>query len=99
MFWILSFFRLCMFRLPLQLYYVFVSALLDTLLTLLHKPFGSACGSTDAHGMNFVGKPRHVYLICTLYLIAVGIDAVTLLEQYLAVAALASRHKQYKVVA
>ena len=75
-----------------------VSALLDTLLTLLHKPFGSTCGSTDAHGMHIVGKPRHVYLISTFYLIAVRIDAVTLLEQYLTIATLSSRHKQYKVV-
>lgn len=88
--WILSFFCLCMFRLQLQLYHVFVSALLDTLLTLLHKPFGRTCGSTDTHGMHIVGKPRHIYLFSAFYLIAVRIDAVALLKQYLAVAALSS---------
>ena len=87
-----------MFRLQLQLYHVFVSALLDTLLTLFHKPFGRTCGSTDAYGMHIVGKPRHIYLVGTFYLIAVGIDAMALLEQHLTITALSSRHKQYKVV-
>ena len=48
--------------------------------------------------MHIVGKPRHVYLVSTFNLIAVGIDAVALLEQHLTITALSSRHKQYKVV-
>lgn len=68
------------------------------MLTLLHKPLGGTCSSTNANGMHIVRKPRLVYLLRTFYLITVRIDRMTLLEKHLAIARLTSRHKQYQIV-
>ena len=63
------------------------------LLTLLHKPLGGTCSSTNANGMHVVRKPRLVYLLRTFYLITVRIDRMTLLEKHLAIARLTSDRK------
>lgn len=55
-------------------------------LALLHQPFGCTRGPTYPDGVYVVCKPRHVYLVGAFYLVAVGVDAATLVEEYFAVA-------------
>ena len=64
---------------------------------ILHKPFWSRCGTTDTNGLNAV-EPLGRNLVGTLYEMGVGVDTQALVEQYLAVRALASAYKQYQVV-
>ena len=64
---------------------------------ILHQPFGSACGSADAYGLNPF-HPSHVDFLRALYLMAVGIDTTALIEKNLSVAALSTTDKQDEVV-
>ena len=63
-----------------------VWAVHNPFLALLHQPFWRTRGPTYPDGVYVVGKPRHVYLVGTFYLVAVGVDAATLVEEYFAVA-------------
>ena len=57
--------------------------------TLLHQPFWRTGSSADAYGFSVV-KPFEVDLLGTLDLMAVGVDGEALVEEHLAVAALAA---------
>ena len=66
--------------------------------TLLHYPLGRARSPTYTYGLDSV-EPVQVYLRRLLDVVAVGVDAQTLIEEHLAVAALVAAHKEYHVVA
>ena len=59
--------------------------------TLLHYPLGRARSPTYTYGLDSV-EPVQVYLRRLLDVVAVGVDAQTLIEEHLAVAALVAAH-------
>ena len=64
---------------------------------LFHQPFWRTGSSADAYGLGLV-KPAEVDLLRTLDLMAVGVDGEALVEEYLAVAALAAADKEDNIV-
>jgi len=71
---------------------------LDGVTALFHEPFGSTGGATDADGMDAF-EPGAVDLFGTLDEVGVGIDTLALVEEYLAVGALATTDEEDEVVA
>ena len=65
---------------------------------LLHKPFGSARRAAYSDGLNAFG-PRRVDFVGPLDEVAVGVYALAFVEEHAPVAALASAHEEYQVVA
>ena len=65
--------------------------------TFFHEPLRSARGTAYTDGMHTV-YPFHIYLLGSLYLVTVGVDAATFVEQHLAVGTLSAAHKKDKVV-
>lgn len=65
---------------------------------LLHEPLGRTRGTTDANGVDAF-EPLRINFFRSFYLKTVGIDALAFAKKYLAVAALMSTDKEYKVVA
>lgn len=69
----------------------------DGISTLLHQPFWRTGGSADAYGLCLV-KPAEVDFLGALDLMAVGVDGEALVEEHLAVAALAAADKEDDIV-
>lgn len=65
---------------------------------MLHQPFGRACGPTDTHNSHAI-EPLRVYFGRAFNEVTVRVYALTLIEQHLAVAALAATNEEDKVVA
>ena len=84
-------------RLPLNSKRLPLEFIDNLFLTFFHQPFGSTCGTTDAHGIDAL-EPCHVYFVSTLYLIAVVIHALAFLEEYLTVATLSAAHEEHHIM-
>lgn len=65
---------------------------------MLHEPLGGAGGPANSYGADAT-EPVGVYLAGTLDEVGIGIDAQALVEQYLAVAALATADEKDEVMA
>ena len=63
----------------------------------LHQPLRRTGGTTDAYGIHTL-KPRHIYLVGTLYLVAPSIYALAFLEEYFSVTTLPSTDKEDDIV-
>ena len=64
---------------------------------LLHEPFRRGGGTADAYRLHTL-EPSGVYLLGTLYKVAVGVYLLTAREESMAVAALATTDKEDVVV-
>ena len=76
-----------------------IDALFDDGVTaLFHEPFGGAGSTANADSVDTF-EPGTVYLSRTLDEVTVGIDTTALIEQYLAITALATTDEEDEVVA
>ena len=71
---------------------------IDGVAALLHEPLWRTCGTTDAHRGD-AGEPFGANLTGPLDQAGAGIHPQTLVEEHLAVAALAATDEEHQVVA
>ena len=64
---------------------------------MFHQPFWGTGGSADAYAL-YIFEPGRVYLLWSLYQVAVGIHPETLLIEHPAVAALSATYKEHQIV-